>query len=244
MIRVQDSVPSVYYDSSRDFQYIGHLFDLVLNAVKTDADLLFNLPFSTNSDDQLLDLMAYTLGLRLSKDKYTSAQLRSICSVAFKMMRAKGSLKAVNLLCTALLRADSVSGSFNTELSEDGTELIVYITNMSTCKDILHEILPYIVPAGLVFNIKEMTAFEASIAAETCEHQQVFYGTMQPTIALDTSVPKLDKYNIGEYNTETNPATMTYEGDLSNLIIASPNDAQTMASASGAQFIFYEEEFE
>lgn len=239
MIRVQDSVPSVYYDSSRDFQYIGHLFDLVLNAIKTDADLLFNLPFSTNSDDQLLDLMAYTLGLRLSKEKYTSAQLRSICSVAVKMMRAKGSLKAVSLLCTALLRADSVSGSFSTEVSNNGTELIVYITNMSTCKDILHEILPYIVPAGMVFNVKEMATFDIRLATETGERQQVSYGTMRPTVDLNTSVPKLDKYNM-----ETNPITMTYEGDLSNLIIASPTDAQTTASSNDVQFIYYEEELE
>ena len=67
MVKIQESVPQIYYNSSRDFQLIGHLFDLVLNSVKTEADLLFNLPLSTNSDDQLLDLLAFTLGLRLSK---------------------------------------------------------------------------------------------------------------------------------------------------------------------------------
>ena len=65
MIKIQESVPSIYYNSSRDFQLLGHLFDLVLNSTKTEADLLFNLPLSTNSDDQLLDLMTFTLGLRL-----------------------------------------------------------------------------------------------------------------------------------------------------------------------------------
>lgn len=155
MIKVQESVPSIYYNSSRDFQLLGHLFDLVLNSTKTEADLLFNLPLSTNSDDQLLDLMTFTLGLRLNKAKYTSRQLRAICSVAPKMMRLKGSQKAVELLCTALMRADSAEGNFSLILNDTQTELTVYITSYATCRDALQEILPYILPAGMVFKIKE-----------------------------------------------------------------------------------------
>ena len=157
MIKIRESVPSVYYDSSRDFQLIGHLFDLVLNSTKTEADLLFNLPLSTNSDDQLLELLAFTLGLRLSKEKYTSAQLRAVCSVAPYIMRNKGSKKAIELLCNALMRADSIEGTSFVDL--DGNKLTLRITDISTCHDILYEILPYIVPAGVVFNIKEMSSF-------------------------------------------------------------------------------------
>lgn len=155
MIKIQNSVPSIYYNSSRDFQLLGHLFDLVLNSTKTEADLLFNLPLSTNSDDQLLDLMTFTLGLRLNKAKYTSRQLRAICSVAPRMMRLKGSQKAIELLCTALMRADSAEGNFSIVLNEAQTELTVYITSYATCRDALHEVLPYILPAGMVFKIKE-----------------------------------------------------------------------------------------
>lgn len=178
MIKIQDSVPSIYYDTSRDFQLIGHLFDLVLNSVKTEADLLFSLPFSTNSDDQLLDLLAFTLGLRLSKDKYTSAQLRAVCSVAPRVMRTKGSIAAIELLCTALMRADSVEGQFSIELSEDRTKLTVYITNAATCKDLLNELLPYIVPAGIVFNIKGMTAYVTNIKTDIKMLDTVNYNTI------------------------------------------------------------------
>ena len=41
MIRLQDMTPSVYYDQSRDFQFIGRLFDVVLNSVKTNADMVY-----------------------------------------------------------------------------------------------------------------------------------------------------------------------------------------------------------
>jgi hypothetical protein len=237
MIRVQNSVPNVYYDSSRDFQLIGHLFDLVLNATKTDADLLFNLPFSINSDDQLLDLMAYTLGLRLSKEKYTSAQLRSICSVAFKMMRAKGSLESINLLCTALIRADSVAGSFKAEYNPNTVELTVYTTNMTTCKEILREILPYIVPAGIVFNIKEMSVFNTQASTNTeVNMQNVGYGILkytnelqvpQNTVGKTKDSPGTLSNMAGNKYAPTDDKedgltvyTSTYSGDLANLIIS------------------------
>ena len=234
MIRIQDSVPSVYYDSSRDFQFIGHLFDLVLNATKTDADLLFNLPFSTNSDDQLLDLMAYTLGLRLSKEKYTSAQLRSICSVAPKMMRAKGSLRAVELLCTALIRADSVEGSFSANTNSDGTELLIHITNLSTCKDILHEVLPYIVPAGVVFNIKEMTAFDYRVVTTTVSGHKVTYGCLTPTISLAADLTVNDQAEPYVFTKKNNTVevTTTNMGDLSNIIVAAPVDVDIITKNS------------
>jgi hypothetical protein len=163
MIKIQESVPSIYYNSSRDFQFIGHLFDLVLNAVKTDADMLFNLPFSTNSDEQLLDLMSFTFGLKLDKSKYTTQQLRSVCSIAPKLMKTKGSRQAIELLCTALLRAEGsgyttaegVSNSFAVELAEDTPRVDIYLSRTAGCKDILMEILPYILPAGMTYTIKQ-----------------------------------------------------------------------------------------
>lgn len=163
MIRIKDSVPSIYYDSSRDFQYIGHLFDLVLNAVKTDADLLFNLPLSINSDDQLLELMAYTFGLRLDKSKYNSKQLRALCSITPQMLRAKGSIRAVNLLCTALMHADGLEDYYTLTVSEDSTKLTISLSDLASCKEIILEILPYILPAGVIFEIISVGMSDTSV---------------------------------------------------------------------------------
>ena len=58
MIRMQDYTPEVYYRKSRDFQFIGRLYDLVFNYMKTNADLVYNVPFSDCSDDQLIELSA------------------------------------------------------------------------------------------------------------------------------------------------------------------------------------------
>lgn len=195
MIKIQESVPSVYYDKSRDFQLIGHLFDLVLNSIKTEADLLFNLPLSTNSDDQLLALLAFTLGLRLSKDKYTSKQLRAVCSVAPKMMRLKGSKAAIDLLCSALVRADSSAGYVRTDYKDN--RLSIYVTKTSTCQDLLYELLPYIVPAGIVFDIKEIS--EKSVPEQITQvklstNKVIFgeykYGQESNTLNLINEIPE------------------------------------------------------
>ena len=68
MIRLQDLTPAVYYDQSRDFQFIGRLYDLVLNYSKTNAANLYNLPIGENMDEQLLNLLALTLGFKPTKN--------------------------------------------------------------------------------------------------------------------------------------------------------------------------------
>ena len=77
MIKLQDYTPEVYYKSSRDFQFIGRLYDLVLNYVKTNADSIYYNPLSDNSNQGMTELLALTLGFR-SKYHYTTKQLRAI----------------------------------------------------------------------------------------------------------------------------------------------------------------------
>jgi hypothetical protein len=217
MIKIRESVPSVYYNSSRDFQLVAHLFDLVLNSVKTEADILFSLPFSTNSPDQLLDLMAFTFGLRLSKNKYTADQLRAICSVAPQMMKQKGNISAVQLLCTALVRADHVVGGFKVDPDEEAHTLTIYITSYATCGGILREILPYILPAGMTFNIKPAGLYEQQVEAldkyttiETAQHAKVKNtSTITPIIGLDASgatIKLIDTNSVA-------PGVLTYNAD-------------------------------
>ena len=74
MIRLQDLTPDVYYRKSRDFQFIGRLYDVVLNSVKTNADLINILPVSSLQQDQkLTELLLLTLGFQ-SKHKYNLVQ--------------------------------------------------------------------------------------------------------------------------------------------------------------------------
>ena len=150
MIKLQDYTPEVYYRESRDFQFIGRLYDLVLNYVKTNADLIYSLPLSDNSDNQFIDLMAMTLGFH-AKHKYTSQQLKAICFVLSEIIRNKGTIKALTIACDAIFHAEGIQGRFEYELpdKDNNTNIIIYLPQELSDTTLLNDLFEYILPAGM-----------------------------------------------------------------------------------------------
>ena len=154
MIKLQDLTPSIYYEQSRDFQFIGRLYDLVLNAVKTDVDLLYYLPVSVNSDEKLLELLSLTFGFK-PKRQYNARQLKAVCSVLSEIIRNKGSIKALKIACEALFNAMDIDQELDYDFTEgkDKTELNLYISEDFEDVNILYDLLNYVLPAGITCNI-------------------------------------------------------------------------------------------
>lgn len=154
MIKLQNYTPEVYYKESRDFQFIGRLYDLVLNSVKTETDLLYNIPLSDNSDEKLLELLAMTLGFK-PKHQYNARQLKAICSVFSEIIRNKGSIKALKIACEALFNAMDISQALDYDFApnKDNTELNLYISEEFEDISILTDLLTYVLPAGMSCNI-------------------------------------------------------------------------------------------
>lgn len=154
MIKLQNLTPEIYYKESRDFQLLGRLFDLVLNAVKTDTDLLYNLPLSTNSDEKLLELLALTLGFK-PKHQYNARNLKAVCSVFSEILRNKGSIKAIKIACEALFNSMDISQQLDYDFTKgkDNTELNLYIAQDFGDITLLNDLLSYILPAGMSCNI-------------------------------------------------------------------------------------------
>ena len=148
MIKLQDYTPEVYYKESRDFQFIGRLYDLVLNYIKTNVDLIYSLPLSDNSDSQFIDLMAMTLGFH-AKHKYTSQQLKAICSVLSEVIRNKGTIKALTIACDAIFHAEGIQGQFDYELTNNNTNIIIYLPQELSDTTLLNDLFDYILPAGM-----------------------------------------------------------------------------------------------
>jgi len=147
-IKLQDLTPEVYYKKSRDFQFIGRLFDVVLNNVKLNSDLIYNCPISDNSDEKLLDLMALTLGFK-SKHNYNIDQLKALCSAFVEVIRYKGTKYAIKTACNALLHAEGIDEEV--EVTFDETNYLVTIYLPATLNDInlLRDLLDYVLPAGI-----------------------------------------------------------------------------------------------
>lgn len=157
MIKLQNYTPEIYYKESRDFQFIGRLYDLVLNSVKTEVDLLYNLPLSTNSDEKLLELLSMTLGFK-PRRQYNARQLKAICSVFSEILKHKGSIKALKIACEALFNAMDIDQALDYDFTQsidktDKTDLNLYISEDFEDISILYDLLTYVLPAGMSCNI-------------------------------------------------------------------------------------------
>jgi hypothetical protein len=150
MILTQKQVPSVYYEHSRDFQLLGRLWDLVLNYIKTNSELLYNLPISDNSDERLLDLMTMTLGFK-SKHKYNNQQLKALCSCFIKIIKNKGNITSITDACNTLVAAEGIKEVIYIDTSELTTKnkIILYTPQELSDINLLKDLFDYILPAGL-----------------------------------------------------------------------------------------------
>ena len=146
MIKLQELTPSVYYEQSRDFQFIGRLYDIVLNYVKTNADNLYTLPIGKNMDEKLLNLLAFTLGVQ-AKHHYNSKQLLAICSVLPLILKHKGSLNAILIAVNSILYAEGINQALDYEFKDNN--LVLYLSPDLSDLTLLKDIMVYILPAGI-----------------------------------------------------------------------------------------------
>lgn len=202
MIKVQALTPSVYYNQSRDFQFIGRLFDVVLNSVKTEADAIYNIPLSDDSDEQLLELLTYTLGLRLRTRRYTTKHLRALCEVYPYALKRKGTTWAVNLICTALVAAEGLISSPNVYIidrsSTDNTaapEMVIAVDPSYSYRALLVEAINYVMPAGMRFTILYTIENPVSQATE--------FG-FNGTVTYKANNAPSSKFYTGDSNSKTN----------------------------------------
>jgi len=158
MIKLQDYTPEIYYKQSRDFQYLGRLYDLVLNAVKTNTDMIYDIPSSDAAGSKMIDLLALTLGFK-QKHHYSVKQLSAICSIFAIILRNKGTITALDTVCNTLLHAEGIWKDCRIELDPAHYLVNLYIPQELTDLNLLRDLLDYILPAGMICNIIRTAIF-------------------------------------------------------------------------------------
>lgn len=156
MIKFSNQVPLVYPNTSRDFQYLCWLFDIVLNSVKHNVDSIYNLP-NNKAEPKLTELLALTLGFKIKRN-YDQNQLSALVAALPRILRYKGTKTAVDMAGNALIAASGAAGHFKSETSDDTEELSkgelrvtfpVGLVDISLFTDLLE----YILPAGMTCKI-------------------------------------------------------------------------------------------
>lgn len=187
MIKLQNLTPSIYYQHSRDFQFIGRLYDIVLNSVKTNTNILYNLPFNTDTNTKVLDLLASTLGFQ-ELHNYNIDQLKAVCSSFTEVLRNKGNVRSIQLACTLVLSAEGIEQEPEISWKDDdqGTFMLyIYISPKLSNLNLLRDILDYILPAGLSYNIIRRTNIDTPV-------------TTNMTIANNVIVTKVPRTSISK----------------------------------------------
>ena len=195
MIRLQDLTPEVYYKQSRDFQFIGRLYDIVFNYIKTNTTNLYNLPCGKNMDEQLLNLLALTLGFKTTKH-YNSKQLLAICSVLQTILKYKGSIKALVLATNAMLAAEGITQPLDYNIiPKQG--IILYIAQELNDLTLLTDLLDYLLPAGLSCTLIKEHQSVTKIETRVTVTESIAIYTQDDTILSTVASSNLAQLSLG-----------------------------------------------
>lgn len=216
MIKLKNLTPEVYYNKSRDFQFIGRIFDTVINYIKTNIDTIYNLPLSDNMDRRYLDLLALTLGLKLNHN-YNLEQLYAICTVFEEALKNKGNLTSITLVVEALLRLQNAESSLIPEYDSENHILNLYLPLVLQDNQLLNDLLDYILPAGIRCNI--FTYIEVSGEASNKFKEEDKISSSSKTSKSTSYVPKYENIMGNTPDTETGVSNLSGGGRDDNSVV-------------------------
>lgn len=165
LIRLQDKVPYVYVDKSRDFQILCRSYDLALNQVKFDIDTMPYILSSMECRNSVLPLLQTKLGFQTFKH-IDSESLRLILACFPDAVRYKGSLRGIRRAINTWLKiihletkvyvdvfnildkANPNIGGYIGQTTIPPYTIAIGVGGNPRDYSILQEILKYIVPTG------------------------------------------------------------------------------------------------
>jgi hypothetical protein len=162
MIKLYDQIPQVYNNASRDFQYLSHLYDIVLNYVKHNIDDMYSLPTCLDNT-KLAELLSLTLGFKIRRN-YDQKQLAALVSILPNILKCKGTITAVDLAANAILKAANTQGTYLSRVENNVLHVILPEDTVDT--NLFLDILPYILPAGISVNIIKRTVILSTLETE------------------------------------------------------------------------------
>lgn len=162
MIKTQKMTPEVYYNTSRDFQLFGRLYDVIFNYLKNNSNAINDITTNLNPNQKILELMCNTLGFKTTH-VYDNNQLSALCSIFLSCMKGKGTAKSVLLLLRMVCCIENsteepqIIYGYNTDSLT--ITLPADVSNLTLVRDVLN----YIMPAGTSYELitQSMKGFDA-----------------------------------------------------------------------------------
>lgn len=213
MFRLQDNVPEVYVQESRDFQLFTRLYDAVFGGVKFSIDSLQNATNTRECNALLLELLKTKLGLYTDL-QISDTELRYVLEAFPLIMRYKGSFRAIKYILNLFQRivkdnslnySCSIINKDDTILNENYTIKFKFSRNLKY-QDLLMELIKLVVPTG--YNVTyEITKFqETNTTIKVSNSLQVFRNSQ--SYILDNYISE-DEYDLPEEEFENDANDLT-----------------------------------
>ena len=153
MFLVENNVPEVYTQESRDFQLFCKLYDLVFQSSRYSIDSLQRLTDTNSCNNTVLQLFGTKIGLFEELTNVPDRVQRMILSAFPHIIRAKGSFKGLQLVANLFTRItrDIVT------VSPDEEDLNKVYVNFSTAlryMSVFTTLIEYIRPAGCILEYR------------------------------------------------------------------------------------------
>lgn len=221
MIRLQNKVPPVYVEKSRDFQLLCRAYDIAFNAIKFDIDTTKKLTDTHLCRSNMLSLLQTKLGFFTDKS-FDYVELRSMLEAFPSIMKYKGSLKAIKQAIYVFLRIKNIKSIVEVEnvLEEkviNGVTIKPYtivISLNSSLKDtsILEELFKYILPTGYSYYFNFVARFDNEVPDSVYDKN---YATV---IFVSNDV-----------NSEVRGSAPTYSSDMQNRFIGATDTVSVIS---------------
>lgn len=164
MFRIQDNVPEVYINESRDFQLISRLYDVLFSGTKYDIDSMVNVLDATLIKDSMIQLLCTKVGFFPRFDIDSNVLKYIIASFPY-ILKYKGSQRGIEFAVNAILKAennpDAIGQPYITIVKKKTTgssnqsdyTVYIYTTIQLYNRLALEEVLRYVLPIGCDYQI-------------------------------------------------------------------------------------------
>lgn len=156
-MQVEKMVPEIYYKESRDFAYVGRIFEILFNYIKTNADCIIAPTDNISIQTFCIEMLSDTVGFS-KKHEYDLNDLLAIIMSFQKLLRNKGSLAAVELAVKLMMTAQKIEmiatlNKFFDFDENDPFNLLIYVPDKLSDIILLEDLFDYILPAGMTYSI-------------------------------------------------------------------------------------------
>lgn len=218
MIHSTDNVPKIY-NTSRDYQAILRLLDLLINVEKSDTDNLVSLVNADMCPSKYLPLLASYVGY--DYDYSLSYETNRLIIKYFpKMIRLRGSEEGIVLACAvainSALEKETISGGsmdfinviYDTKTDPDKPMLKVFINTDLSTNSKLFDLIEVVRPVGMAIQIKESIAVRNKDSVEisdavTVSKMAFSVGNRNKVMPMNDGSTDINEVGFGESNEQT-----------------------------------------